>query len=93
MSIREINKGQLVKSRAGRDKDKFFLIYNWDDEFVYVVDGITRGIQNPKKKNIKHLWYTKRIAQDIKSKLLEGKQVANAEIRKALEELLDTIDT
>lgn len=92
MSIREINKGQLVKSRAGRDKDNFFLIYNWDDEFIYVVDGDTRLIQNPKKKNIKHLWYTERIAQDIKGRLLEGQEVTNSEIRKALEELTFTID-
>lgn len=93
MSIREINKGQLVKSRAGRDKDNFFLIYDWDDEFIYVVDGDTRRIQNPKKKNIKHLWYTERIAMDIKEKLLEGKKVTNADIRQALEELIVTIDT
>lgn len=92
MSIREINKGQLVKSRAGRDKDNFFLIYNWDDEFIYVVDGETRLIGNPKKKNIKHLWYTERIAQDIKGRLLEGQEVTNSEIRKALEELTFTID-
>lgn len=93
MSTREINKGQLVKSRAGRDKDKYYLIYDWDDEFVYVVDGDIKRIQYPKKKNIKHLWYTEQVDHCLKEKLLEGKKVTNADIREALEKLLMTIDT
>jgi len=88
MLTREIKKGQLVKSRAGRDKDKFFLIYDWDHEFVYVVDGDMRRIQNPKKKNIRHLWYTEKVAEDIWERLNAGRKVTNADIRQALNELL-----
>ncbi|MFZ7104433.1 MAG: RNA-binding protein [Peptococcaceae bacterium] len=92
MSTREIKKGQLVKSRAGRDKDVFYLVYNWDAEFVYVVDGEKRRIQNPKKKNIRHLWYTDRVAGELTDKLDNGLKVTNADIREALEKLLPKVD-
>ncbi|NLL81201.1 MAG: hypothetical protein GX231_02690 [Tissierellia bacterium] len=48
--------GQVVKSRAGRDRGRTFLIYEiLDEDFVLVVDGDLRKLKNPKKKNIKHL--------------------------------------
>jgi ribosomal protein L14E/L6E/L27E len=86
MSTRELKKGQLVKSRAGRDKDKSYLVLKWDHEFVYVVDGNIRRLQNPKKKNVRHLWYTDKVADIIHSKLEEGLKVTNADIRQALHE-------
>jgi len=92
MSTREIKKGQLVKSRAGRDKDKFYLIINWDQEFVYVADGDSRRLQNPKKKNIRHLWYTEKVADIINTKLEAGVKVTNADIREALRDLEAKVD-
>ncbi|NLW25478.1 MAG: RNA-binding protein [Clostridia bacterium] len=92
MLTRELKKGQLVKSRAGRDKNRFYLVYNWDHEFVYVVDGKYRGIQNPKKKNLRHLWYTEKIAEEISLKLNNGEKVTNADIRKALDLLVAKVD-
>lgn len=93
MSTREIKKGQLVKSRAGRDKDKLYLIINWDDEYVFVVDGDSRRLQNPKKKNIRHLWYTDKVAGTINTKLTAGEKVTNADIREALRDLEAKVDT
>ena len=84
----EIKKGQLVRSRRGRDKDNYFLVYTWDDNFVYVVDGDWRKIQEPKKKNIKHLWYTNKVSPEIGAKLSRGEKVTNADIREALGKLL-----
>ncbi|MGI6225185.1 MAG: RNA-binding protein [Peptococcales bacterium] len=92
MSTREIKKGQLVKSRAGRDQDKFYLVFSWDHEYVYVVDGNTRRIQNPKKKNIRHLWYTDKVASVINNKLETGQKVTNADIREALRDLDVKVD-
>jgi ribosomal protein L14E/L6E/L27E len=84
----EIKKGQLVRSRRGRDKDNYFLVYAWDENFVYVVDGDWRKIQEPKKKNIKHLWYTNKVSPEIEAKLSQGEKVTNADIREALGKLL-----
>lgn len=48
--------GQLVRSKAGRDKGEVFIIYQIvDDNYVLVVDGKIRKIGKPKKKKVKHL--------------------------------------
>ena len=48
--------GQVVKSRAGRDNGKIFLILEViDEQYVHIVDGDLRKLNNPKKKKVKHL--------------------------------------
>ena len=52
----ELSIGQVVRSRAGRDKGGIFLIYEiLDSEYVLLVDGKIRRLDRPKKKKIKHL--------------------------------------
>lgn len=51
-----IKVGQIVKSIAGRDVGKNFLVFKViDKEYLYLVDGSLRKLDNPKKKKIKHL--------------------------------------
>lgn len=45
----------LVQSKAGHDKDRIFFIIEEAGEYVYLVDGKTRTLRNPKKKNRKHI--------------------------------------
>lgn len=48
--------GQIVKSKAGRDKEECFIVYDIvDEEYVLIVDGDIRKISKPKKKKVKHL--------------------------------------
>ena len=86
--MREMKKGQLVTSRAGRDKNTNYIIYYWDTSFVYVVDGEYKRISNPKKKNINHLWYSEKTDQELNDKLVNGLKVTNKDVRDALERLL-----
>ncbi len=86
--MREMKKGQLVTSRAGRDKNTNYIIYYWDTSFVYVLDGDYKRLNNPKKKNINHLWYSEKVDQEINDKLTKGLKVTNKDIRDALERLL-----
>ena len=48
--------GDIVKAIAGREKEKLFIVYDIHDNFAYLVNGKSRPIENPKKKNIKHLF-------------------------------------
>ena len=51
-----IKVGQIVKSIAGRDVGRIFLVFKViDEEYLYLVDGSLRKLDNPKKKKIKHL--------------------------------------
>ena len=50
-----IKQGDIVKAMTGRDKGKYFLVIFLDGDMAYIVDGKTRKVDNPKKKNNKHL--------------------------------------
>lgn len=83
-----IAKGQVVKSRAGRDKGRIFLVIDIiDNENVYIVDGDLRKLDNPKKKKVKHLIVYNTILDELKYKLDNNIKVNNAYIRKILEPL------
>jgi len=49
------NIGAVVLSIKGREKGEIFLISKEDTEYCYLANGTTRTLENPKKKNKKHL--------------------------------------
>ncbi len=52
----DLKPGQLVRSLAGRDKDKHYIVLQvLDDKYVFLVDGRSRTLARPKRKNIAHL--------------------------------------
>lgn len=79
-----IQYGQIIKSKAGRDQGKIFIIIDIQDEYVYLVDGQYRRIENPKKKKIKHIQPTKIVIEAINQKIVNDKKITNADIRKEL---------
>lgn len=82
--------GQLVRTTAGRDKGRFMLIIGIVDEnYVHLVDGDLRRVENPKKKKIKHLKLLGQRAEDIALKLQNKRKIYNEEVNKALKELMD----
>ena len=82
----DISIGQVVKSRAGRDKGRIFLVIEVVDEsFVYVVDGDLRRLDNPKLKKVKHLIVFNTVLLELKEKLEGNVKINNSYIRKLLE--------
>lgn len=53
--------GTVVRSIAGHDKNRFYVIVESDLDKVKIVDGKMRKLQNPKTKNIKHIRVTNKI--------------------------------
>ena len=52
----QIRPGQVVFSKKGRDKSRYFVVlYDVDAEFVMITDGDTRKLDHLKKKRRKHL--------------------------------------
>lgn len=47
--------GMLAKSKAGHDKDHVYVIFHADKTYVYLVDGILKTIDRPKRKKRKHI--------------------------------------
>ena len=71
--------GGIVRSRAGRDRGRAFVILEiLDEQYVLLADGKLRTIERPKKKKRKHLLK----ASDMRMEL--NGNFCNADIRKFL---------
>lgn len=70
-------RGSVVRARAGRDKDGFFVVLERKGSFAFICDGRRRSLLHPKKKNLLHLTLTRNV-------LDEGSMETDRAIRKAL---------
>ncbi|NPV27015.1 MAG: RNA-binding protein [Firmicutes bacterium] len=81
----DVRIGQLVYSKAGRDQNRPFLIWEiTEDGYLGLVDGDLRKVENPKRKNIKHVRITHQVATEIAAKIMSGQCPSNAEVRRAI---------
>lgn len=88
----DLSIGQVVKSRAGRDKGRVFLVLEiLDDKHVLVVDGDLRRLEKPKKKNVKHLMVYNTVLEELKQKLDSNIEINNAYIRRLLEPFNESV--
>ena len=83
--------GQLAVSKRGRDRGEPYLVLEIiDEDFVYLINGDKRRIENPKRKNIKHLLFYPAVAEHLAQQWEAGQQVSNIEIRKVIAGFLKT---
>ena len=84
----DLSAGDIVYSKAGRDKDKFFIVLEvLDSSYVLLADGALRGVEKPKKKKMKHLKKTIIKAQLISKKLANNEKVTNTDLKRILAEI------
>ncbi|MCC8151106.1 MAG: KOW domain-containing RNA-binding protein [Lachnospiraceae bacterium] len=75
---------RMAKSKAGHDKDQVYVIIKEDREYVYLADGTYRPVENPKRKNKKHIQMIHQIPK-VARDVLEGKAVfSDVEIKRVL---------
>ena len=75
---------EFAKSMSGHDRNQYYLIIKKEDEFVYLVNGTTKPLIKPKKKNRKHIQIIKHISDEITG-LFDG-DPTDITIRKAIKE-------
>ena len=80
----EVQKGDLVQSQNGRDKGKALFVADTDDDYLILVDGKSRRLEQPKRKKRKHCLFLARDSSRVAEKLKTGERVTNSEIRRAL---------
>lgn len=74
--------GMLAMSKAGHDKDAVYVVVREEEEYVYVADGRLKTMENPKKKNKKHIQIVKKVVDDeLKNRLISGQNVRNEEVK------------
>ncbi len=76
--------GSIVISKAGHDKGKYFVILKSDSEYAYLMDGIDRTLEKPKKKNIKHVQVIHYKDEKLVSKKENDELIINEEIKRAI---------
>lgn len=76
--------GMLAISRAGHDLNQIYIIVGVDKEYVYLVDGLLRKIDNPKKKNKKHIQVIREVQIDIAEKCRNSQKIENEEIKRII---------
>ena len=42
----------FAKTKAGHDKNQIYFLLKEDEEYVYLVNGTTKPLEKPKKKNL-----------------------------------------
>ncbi len=82
----EVEVGSVVRSKAGRDKGGLFIVIARDSEYAYLADGDRRRAENPKKKKLRHIQVSGKIAEAVKAEAEAG-LVTNIQVRKALAEI------
>lgn len=74
--------GSVVRSLAGRDQGRLFVVVEVvDADFVRIANGKLRGMDRQKKKRRKHLKPTGSVIAALRDRLTAGEAVEDHEIR------------
>jgi len=80
----EVRKGDIVQSLNGRDQGRALFVLDLEGDYLLLIDGKSRRIEQPKRKKCKHCQFLAREDSRVSEKIRSGEKVANSEVRKAL---------
>lgn len=73
---------EFARSLSGHDTNQIYLIANSDDKFVYLANGTTKTLKDPKKKSKKHIQIIKKLPQEVTECFLQD--VTDITIKRAI---------
>ena len=73
---------EFAKSLSGHDKNHYYFVVKKEDGFLFLVNGTTRPLEKPKKKNEKHIQIIKKLPVEV-IEILEKEQT-NLTIKRAI---------
>ena len=80
----EIAKSSIVRSDAGRDKGKLFIVMAVQGEYLLLADGKSRKVESPKRKKRKHVLFVAADETRVSQKIINDEKVTNSELRRTL---------
>lgn len=77
---------EFATAKAGHDKKHVYCVIRKEADWVYLVNGTTRKLDHPKKKNVKHIQIIKKLPIEIGKMCQEiGQTYSDEGIRKAID--------
>ena len=80
----EWKKGMLAVSKAGHDKESWYVVLKIEGNYAYLVNGKTKTLEAPKKKKMMHLQPVNVIPANLQEKMNSGKQWIDEDVKRAL---------
>jgi len=82
---RAVSVGCAVRSLAGRDEGRLFIVLSFiDEEYALIADGDLRRVEKPKRKKRRHILVVRESLPGLAEKLQKGESVQNHELRSAI---------
>ena len=82
MQVIPIEPGSIVRSTAGRDQGRVFLVVGMADEMhALLCDGRTHKVEKPKRKKLRHMKATGRAVAEAARRIEQGESMQDHEIR------------
>ena len=75
--------GDVIVSKAGKDKDSYFCVVDLKDSYCFLRDGKIHKLEKPKRKKIKHV---RKSPYRVQSEALQ----VNKHLKKAIDGLTNS---
>ncbi len=75
--------GYMAYSLSGHDKSRLYFIIEENETWVWLADGRVRTLDNPKRKNKKHMQIIKNIDDTMRKSIID-KTATNETIKRAI---------
>ncbi|WP_298032475.1 KOW domain-containing RNA-binding protein [uncultured Dysosmobacter sp.] len=80
----EIAKSNIVRSSAGRDRGKLFVVLAVEGEYLLLADGKGRKVESPKRKKRRHVLFVAADETRLSEKIKSSEKITNSELRRTL---------
>ena len=87
----EIARSNIVRSDAGRDKGKLFVVLAVEGEYLLLADGKSRKVESPKRKKRRHVRFFAAEETRVSEKIRSNEKVTNSELRRTLAAYRDEV--
>lgn len=80
----DIAKSNIVRSDAGRDKGKLFVVLAVEGEYLLLADGKSRKVESPKRKKRRHVLFVAEDESRLSERIKGEERITNSELRRTL---------
>lgn len=73
---------EFAKSLSGHDRNQYYLVVKKEEQNVYLVNGTTKPLDGPKKKNRRHIQIIRKLSDEVREALEES--VTDLTVKRAI---------